>query len=78
MMNRIRSTQSLFVKKEQDNAVDATDFSSFHKTSNVEEWNKARELFIHNHKGGLMNLLMLLGYIDGILHSQLFGRKEVA
>ena len=77
-MNRIRSTQSLFVRKEQDKIINATDFSSFHETTNVEEWNKARELFIYGHKGGIMDLLMVLGHIDGILHSQLFGKKEVA
>jgi len=76
-MNRIQSNKSLFNFEDQTKAINKANLIDLEQSKNVEEWNKNRKSFIQRNSNG-MNLLMILGYVDGVLHAKLFGRKKVS
>jgi hypothetical protein len=71
-----RSNEPLFTFTETMNAV--SEYRHFidrmEEAKNIKQWNEARDSINREFDGPMEKRLALFGYIDGILHAQLFGK----
>ncbi|MHA2182037.1 MAG: hypothetical protein ACXAAH_11500 [Promethearchaeota archaeon] len=48
------------------------------KATNIKEWNALRQELSQSFEGSEREKLMLFGYIDGVHHADMFGKKKVS
>jgi len=76
MMEKLNSNKPIFDGKEQRKII----HENYHLTKrfltvkNVDEWNDMRKQVKREFVGTQEQCLMLFGYIDGVVHSEVFGK----
>ena len=75
-MEKVNNNKPFFNGKEQKKVIaDNTHLiEAFKKTKNITEWNIIREETRRKFKGTQQESAMLFGYIDGVIHPEIFGK----
>jgi len=75
-MERVNNNRSFFNDAEQKAVINKNiELTEKLKTAtNVVEWNKLREEVKHKFVGNQQQRAMLFGYIDGVIHPEVFGK----
>ena len=71
---RSSSNKSLFSRQEQDSVINSNKelLDLMKQSTSIKEWNLMRDRVTREFKGSDKEMLMLFGYIDGVLFQKMF------
>jgi len=74
MMEKVNSNKPIFDGNEQRNIIakNAHFIDRFRTLTNIEDWNSMRNTVRQEFIGTQKERLMFFGYVDGVLHPQVF------